>query len=854
MATLRLEGAFRTGRIVSLWRGTACGFVLLWLALLIAVGQPNFDLTVYKPTLALHVLYGALALAYAGYLAIKRRLPGRTRMDWAAGGLMAVYVAAVAGSVYPRVSLEAALLVGGVLIAFYALHDFEFLSTGALIRALVVITGMLALLGLVGTLLQWLDWLRLVEAVEGKITFANLLPPTIRRTRSLADHPNVLAMILNLGLPFALAFVLRPSSRFDRRLGGATLLAGSLALFFTVSRGAWLGAAAGTAAFILLYASGGHRLFERAGALWRSPWRRALLLGLALMAALVAGGIISSRWESRPFWLFRDTASPRLDAIVTALDIFEERPVLGTGPYTFPFLYDSHGGEYGGTKIHPHNAYMNTLVDLGLAGGFVVVAGCAAVVLALRRALRPADRDRRALLAATAASLTTVAVHSLVDSPNNLSAALLTLAVVLVIAMRLSPKPAAPSGLLPAIPRLGVVALIPTLVVAWVVLDSSHAEYDESLRYLETRQIVYAAESAGRAAEDDPSLAAYQFNAGVAHALLYLEAPEGRRDPQALATAIRFLERGLEHEPRSALGYVNLALAQRLRGDAPAATEAARRALAHAPKDGTIALIAGTVLEWGGREDEAVASYAFAVSRDARLLQSPFWTTTPERAAMRPRVIGASDLTPCEVGEVATIYRSYADDLSALERDCRSLVDGAAAGVAERADLALLLYALGRYPEAHEMASEAVHRRPDDASLRTALAITGAYDGDVRSVRRALLQGAYLGNQEAKLLLALTYGSPPGSQIAGNLRLPMEEAEMPEKVVSLLRSAVRGGGAPHGEGRIEMDDVSQRYFLGFLYYHNSFLRESPSAMFIPGDWLDFDSPAPLAILEVLNSR
>src|SRR5205823_11535268 len=80
--------------------------VFVWLSYLVTSSQPNIALHVYSATVRLQALYLALGISYAGILAVRRRLPPTTRLDWPLLALVAVYLAATAFSIYPRLSLE----------------------------------------------------------------------------------------------------------------------------------------------------------------------------------------------------------------------------------------------------------------------------------------------------------------------------------------------------------------------------------------------------------------------------------------------------------------------------------------------------------------------------------------------------------------------------------------------------------------------------------------------------------------------------------------------------------------------------------------------------------------------------
>ncbi len=114
------------------------------------------------------------------------------------------------------------------------------------VAGLVSIRAMLQLYDMYG------EWFSAVEAVKG-VEFGELLPPPASALETVLNHPNNLAMFLNIALPFALVLVLQPRSWFERAAALAVLILGCTALFFTQSRGAWLGTMASQPVFWLLF-------------------------------------------------------------------------------------------------------------------------------------------------------------------------------------------------------------------------------------------------------------------------------------------------------------------------------------------------------------------------------------------------------------------------------------------------------------------------------------------------------------------------------------------------------------------------------------------------------------------------
>ncbi|HLF77042.1 MAG TPA: O-antigen ligase family protein [Dehalococcoidia bacterium] len=823
--------------------------------------QPKFELSVLPATIRLHIILALLGAAYAGSLLIRRRLPGPTRLDWAFAALVLAYLLAVAGSIYPRVSLEYALSAGVPVVAFFAFHDFDFVKEEWLVRGLASVGALAAGFALFQIGSDYLDWLSLVSAVEGSAGIGDLMPPAVPRVHGVGGNVNILAMALNLLLPFAMTVALLPGHRRVRLPGAAASLLILAALFFTLSRGAWLGAFAALGVFFLLYLLRGRDPGQLMSRLTHSPRRVGLLVLPVLFVLLAATVLVAARWESRPDWLFRASLSPRYDAIQVGLDIFRDRPWFGAGPGTYPLLYNAYSGEYPVENIHPHNGYVSALVDVGLAGGLVLLAGAAVTVLTLVRAYGGAAPDRRLLLAACAAAFASMAVHSLVDSPNAWNTALVPLAVVLALAMRLAGSPRPSERFSSLAPRLAPLALIPCLVLAWGTLDNRHIAYDRSIGDLREGRFAEAAYRSAVAAEKDRSLAAAQINAGVAKAILFLVQVDKGSPPDLslLEESKVYFGRAIERDPRSAIAHANMALTLRLQAEttrketfAHDAVLAARIAIAMAPTDGTATTAAGTVLEWAGFGEEAIYAYSRALVRDPSLAQSPFWTDRPGRYVLREPALSDFELSPCEWGRASAIYAGFPDDLDLLALRCRAEVADKPNDARLRAGLAIMLQALGRMEEASQEAEEAVRRVPDNPFALTARGVVLGARGDLRGARHELERASFLRDPydpEAALLLAYTYEPPPpGNTVPRNLSLPIGRAEMPGPVLDRLRTAY-AHAAP-----MVFENGRQRYALGILYYRVRFLRESPTSILIPGEWLQMSSPRALLLEEALSGK
>lgn len=235
------------------------------------------------------------------------------------------------------------------------------------------------------------------------------LPPAAgpyRVTAIIYGSANSAGAWLERAAPVALAIALlgRGLARHERLLAGAATLALLPALFWTDSRGAWLGAAAGLGLVALVWlAPIAVRAWEGYAArdmliyrVWRWPVLVAVVAALALL--WTAG---SSLWGGALLRLatagHTDTGAVRLLLWQSALHMIRDHPLLGIGPDQFLYYYDpaytSHPylishvnghltvAVYQPNLAHPHNL----ILDLWLSAGLLGLSGYVIVVVALAR-------------------------------------------------------------------------------------------------------------------------------------------------------------------------------------------------------------------------------------------------------------------------------------------------------------------------------------------------------------------------------------------------------------------------------------------------------------------------------------
>ena len=609
----------------------------------------------------LHVVAAVPLLAYVAYLVRTRRLPGPTPFDWWTCGLIGVVALTVFLAVDPRISAEVALSRAAAVLYFYFLYDTRAVPARLVFRTFLFVGLLASLSGLLSIAVQYKYWLDSVHAVAGSVTTADLLPSTLPRVSSGVFQPNALAKLLNLCLPIALVFAFKSQTKSDRLLGVASLAAGLVAMFFTLSRAGWMGSAAGLGllgAFLVAGQAGAPQLSDYVARLRsRAPW----LIGSAVAVTVAIAAVSAIVLKSRPIWLFRDTISTRIDSWEIALRIIHDNWLIGAGPASYFTLYDRYRGNVSALYPDAHNVYLTLFSEVGLIGSVLVLLGGAVLMRALFKAWSSGGNSKP-YIAAVIAGIVATLVHGMASFMMGWSTLLIPLAILTAVALQEAPIRSV--GLrvrvhdrLKWLPRAMVVMLVPLVLAIWFYSDRAESDYSRSLDFSPA-----ATQAAVSAAEKDPQFWAYQMHAGVSLVQLYQMSLEaGSPDANVLSEGIRFLRKAEVLAPDQSLVGANLALALRIQGDRDGSVAAARRSLSRSPLSPSVYTVAGTTFEWAGLEDEAINAYAIAIDLDPSLSQAPFWgRRSPE---LRAQVLEQANVDACLLARYAALYGVYTDDL-----------------------------------------------------------------------------------------------------------------------------------------------------------------------------------------------
>jgi O-antigen ligase len=309
----------------------------------------------------------------------------------ALGGLVVISMISSYFSIDPQLSIYHSLrmlvLFGLYLYLINETPSFALLAAGAGIQ--LVTQSMIGIaqvlrqhsLGLTG-----LKELPLDPAVNGiSIVWTDGLRSL--RAYGLTDHPNILGGCLAFSLILLVVLYLEAAPAWRPWLGVIGFI-GTLGLFVTYSRSAWLGLAAGGLCLIAWLA------LKREWKTFLNLAKLAGLLGLGLLPFILGyAPLLSSRMNGNGSF---QRATPENQAIgersllaSQALIAIERHPWIGSGAGTFPEALLHEAPQYPFAFQPPHLVLLEVAAETGLPGaalyGFILLAPWILLVLNYRQ-------------------------------------------------------------------------------------------------------------------------------------------------------------------------------------------------------------------------------------------------------------------------------------------------------------------------------------------------------------------------------------------------------------------------------------------------------------------------------------
>lgn len=244
---------------------------------------------------------------------------------------------------------------------------------------------------------------------EEPLVYQNIGIVQAYRATGTLGHPNVLAYFFEMLMPVLLGLALTRQPAGWRLWYGFTFLCSLVGVFVTLTRGAWLTIPVST--LIVL---------------WLVYGRRIVRVKAAVMAVMIAGGLLATAFYAWPIIEKRFThtdyksSGSRMPLNLAALSVIEKYPFVGVGLNNFAERFkveDTTGHTRMFLKFRQlvHNMYLWIATEVGLIGlagymGLFVTT----IVVAFRVAPR-APPVPRAVLVGIAAGLLAHLQHGLFD-------------------------------------------------------------------------------------------------------------------------------------------------------------------------------------------------------------------------------------------------------------------------------------------------------------------------------------------------------------------------------------------------------------------------------------------------------
>jgi hypothetical protein len=544
------------------------------------------------------------------------------------------------------------------------------------------------LLTTAGILAQWwAQWAALWQPGD------SWLPVALRI--GLPDtHPNQTALLVNIGVPLVIAALWRARRGWQFALWGGWLLLAVLVVFFSSSRGSWLGMFAASATMLLPLLWSALR-----GRRWRRLWATLLLAGsyTALFAALLFVNLqaVQSSRIAGPVPVApaaspaatptappaaspppAPTATPAPQQTVQqttralanpsgrtvfwsrALEFFAERPLFGVGPDGYAARYRvSEPNSVVFAAPHAHSVPLQVLSEMG-AVGVAALAWLALTALWVGwrgwQAAPPllpvpgktsATMTDRPLLLACLAALAGLLAQGLVEVPHTFSVGMVLylLAAALVpggwrLTARQAGAAAFPWRLVTAPPALHV-ALVGCAVLAWgsagwILL---HRNAQEALE-AQARAAIHLGQPARALALYEQSIAQAPWNSSAYSGRAVALAALAQEEPQRLPNALAAQELAARHDPANPATTLNQAALLAAMGQRDTA-EAELRGFLETRSSSWAApyVLLALLHEQDGADTEARNAWEQALRRDPALsesaacLQSTICPTMPHR-------------------------------------------------------------------------------------------------------------------------------------------------------------------------------------------------------------------------------
>jgi len=405
----------------------ACLF--LSLSYLVLLGGTFNGLVLYSLNVFNLIFVAGLGFLWILIRTIRKRKFPRTGLDIGIIIFLSAAVVSIIFSVDPRRSLISFIILVIAVLVYYLFVDLirRGVSAQLINKVLFLVSGFILFFGVRELILWYSGWI----SISG---LGDLIPPATYRVRAFLGHPNFVAAYLNLLIPLGLAMILGAKKRGFKLLVGLWMLIALFLVYFTASRGGWLGTFSAIGIFFLFW---GITKREQVKYFLKDLLKKKfviigiatiIILGILLLFTLL-------KWQmSNPNRAIdlKNIFGSRDYVWVVAWDMIKAKPITGNGLFTFgtEFLKVSSTPPVM-VIAHAHNYYLNVAAEMGVIGIGSLLAFIVSFFLMAKKAWKKHDNLNRIELAGIFGALAGLSVHSLFDTPQTMPLLMILPAILL---------------------------------------------------------------------------------------------------------------------------------------------------------------------------------------------------------------------------------------------------------------------------------------------------------------------------------------------------------------------------------------------------------------------------------------
>lgn len=516
--------------------------------------------------------------------------------------MMAVMLLASIFSIDPRRSLGEFGLVAIPICLFFVISEWvkQGLPKELVVKALLVVGGIFMVLSWAETVQWYLAWIRANPGVW--------LPDSNFRLM----NPNIIAMLMNVWLMLALARLLSSRKSGGRVILVVWILSALVIIYFTSSRGGWLGSAAGLLTLGIIF-------LRTKRNQWLPVWERLKKSRVFIFGSITAITIVSL---AGGYLLYRQATHPshgsRTEFWTPAWQAFLEAPVLGKGPFTFVSAYLQANSVPTMVPVdYAHSLYMDLLSGTGIIGMLAFIWLVFIVIRVIWSRAQTEDGQNWAVSAGALAALTTFLVHGFVDSVHHSEPiSLWNMCIVFGAALTVATHTEKRSNWQYTF-KVGL-----TLAAAglawfswWTLLPMKAGVVKANQDDWQGASVLF-----DEAIKWDAKMAATYQQAGLAESMLAAAGEQGSLDQ-----AISNFEKTIQIDPFWGLNQANLASLYRSAGKLDEARAGFEKAVNLAPRSELFQLNLGLVQEELGDFENAEKTYQKVFALNPDWIEASFW-------------------------------------------------------------------------------------------------------------------------------------------------------------------------------------------------------------------------------------